>query len=205
MNVLSDILIFLILGAVVIACIYFFIIKIRKKKNGLKIADTPSVVIAIREIAQLVTASFFEEKVLVEKKTREVVDNAVFNFIASKTNKEQGLITDELCLIAKGQVKAGYDLTKISENDIHVIGKTLHIRLPKPEVLDVIINPKGWDFYVEEGTWLDKQVAPIKQKAKDAILRDALDSKILEKAAMSGEKKICALMMSLGFKEIKID
>ena len=204
MNILSDILILLVLCAIAVACIYFFVIKMKKKKGGLKIADTPSVVVAIREIAQLVTASFFEEKAMVEKKTNDMVDNVVLNFIAAKAKKENGLVSDELCLIAKGQVKAGYDLKKIGESDIQVMGKTLQIHLPEAEILDVIINPKGWDFYVEDGTWSDEQIAAIKRKAKDAIYQDALDSKILEKATASGEKKIRALMMSLGFNEVII-
>ena len=73
-----------------------------------------------------------------------------------------------------------------------------HIQYKNPP----IFNPKGWDFYVEDGTWSDEEVSAIKKKAKDAIEQDALQYGILQKASQSGEKKLRALLMSLGFNDV---
>ena len=84
----------------------------RRFRKGISIADTPAVVQEIRQIAQLVTSSFFIEKIFVEKKTKDIVDNKVSNYVASKLNRPDGLISDEVCLIAKGQIRAGISMWK---------------------------------------------------------------------------------------------
>ena len=202
MDALIELVVLIVLIAAIALGIFMALRQWKKRKRGLTIADTPAVVIEIRKIAELVTSCFFEEKILVEKKANKLVDNAIGNFIASKAKMEAGLISDELCLIAKGQVRAGYDLKKIASEDLMVKEKVLYIKLPEVEILDVIVNPKGWDFYVEDGTWSDEEVSAIKKKAKDAIEQDALQYGILQKASQSGEKKLRALLMSLGFNDV---
>ena len=39
-------------------------------------------------------------------------DNKVSNYVASKLNRPDGLISDEVCLIAKGQIRAGISTLK---------------------------------------------------------------------------------------------
>ena len=202
MDALIELIVLIVLIAAISLGIFMAMRQWKKRKRGLTIADTPAVVIEIRKIAELVTSCFFEEKILVEKKANKLVDNAIGNFIASKAKMEAGLISDELCLIAKGQVRAGYDLKKLASEDLMVKEKVLYIKLPEVEILDVIVNPKGWDFYVEDGTWSDEEVSAIKKKAKDAIEQDALQYGILQKASQSGEKKLRALLMSLGFNDV---
>ena len=202
MDALIELIVLIVLIVAIALGIFFILRQVKKRKRGLTIADTPAVVVEIRKIAELVTSCFFEEKILVEKKANKLVDNAIGNFIASKAKMEAGLISDELCLIAKGQVRAGYDLKKICPEDMEVKEGVLFIKLPEVEILDVIVNPKGWDFYVEDGTWSDEEVSAIKKKAKDAIEQDALQYGILQKASQSGEKKLRALLMSLGFNDV---
>ena len=203
MDRLIEIIIVCALVIIAAYIVYHFLSKKTQRKRGWKITDTPAVVVAIKKIAELATACFFEEKILVEKKTKAIVDNKVGDFIAGLAKKE-ALIEDELCLIAKGQVRAGYDLRELKEDDISFENNVLTIRLPEVKILEVIINPKGWDFYVEEGFWSDEQIRNIKSKAKELVKTDALENGILEKAAKNGADKIKALMLSLGFKNVFI-
>jgi hypothetical protein len=182
-----------------IAWLLFFRKKAKKKK--LRIADTPAVVVAINKIAGFATACFFEEKIFVEKKAAPIVDNKLAGQIAKMAHKD-ALIEDELCIIAKGLVRAGYDLRKLTADDLEIDSGTVTLRLPKVTILEVIINPSGWDFYVENGTWNDDQIKAIKSKAKEAIREDAIENGILDKARQSGERKIEALLVSLGFKKV---
>lgn len=176
--------------------------KKQKHRKELRIADSPAVVSAIQQIAELTTFCLFEEKIIVERKAKDVVDNRIGNYISSKLKKEDGLISDEICLIAQSQVRAGYRLDKLSSDELYAIEDTLYIKLPQTEILDIIINPRGWDFYVEDGDWTEERVKSIKQKAKQEIRQDALDLGILKKASSIGEKKIKALFLSLGFKNV---
>jgi hypothetical protein len=129
------------------------------------------------------------------------VDNKLASQIAGLAHKD-ALIEDELCIIAKGLVRAGYDFKELKAEDLLVEKDVVKLSLPKVKVLEVIINPSGWDFYVENGKWDDEQIKAIKSKAKEAIKEDAIENGILEKAKRSGERKIEAMLFSLGFKQV---
>lgn len=191
-----------LIGVVVVVSIIVSKVKKKKRTNGLQIADTPAVVIAIRQIAELTTFCLFEEKIMVERKAKDFVDNKLGNFIATKMNRQDGLIYDEICIIAKGTIRAGYKLDKLTGDDMQVIDGVLHLKLPKAEILDVIVNPKGYDFYVEDGDWNEAQVKEIKTQAKKQIETDALNLGIIEKATKNGEAKLKALFLSFGFKDV---
>lgn len=192
---------FIFILSIVVAVICLLIVPtIIIKRKKLLIYNTPAVVVEIKKISEFVTTCFFEEKIMIERKPKHKL--AVF--ILDKLDKDDGILFDELCLIAKGQVRIGYNLKNISEENIRVSNKILYITLPQVEILDVIINPKGWDFYVEDGEWTEQDVKDIKAKAKDEVIKDAIQFNVLQKAKESGEAKIRALLMSFGFKDVII-
>lgn len=193
----------IIVAVILLAGLIYSKVKHSKRHSGLRIADTPAVVVSIRQIAELVTFCLFEEKILTERKASNIVDNKIGNFIASKMHKEDGLISDEICIIAKGWVRAGYRLDKMTDKDIAIKGDVLHVKLPCAEILDVIVNPKGWDFYVENGDWKEEQIKAIKLRAKQQIEEDAIAFGILQKAAEVGEKKLKALLLGLSLGNYK--
>ena len=181
----------------IVGC-FFFIILTRKKY---KIANTPAIVISIKKIAEFVTVSFFEEKIMIDRKPQKIVDHKLGRFLAGKLHKENGIVYDEVCLIAKGNVRAGYDLKEISSQDIQISNRVLQIKLPNPKIIDVIINPKGWDFYVEDGDWSEEEIVKLKEKAKKEVEEDAITLGILKKAEQ-GKEKLKILLMSFGFKDV---
>ena len=192
---------FIFILSIVVAVICLFIVPaIIIKRKKLLIYNTPAVVVEIKKIAEFVTTCFFEEKIMIARKPK----HKLAGFISDKLDKDDGILFDELCLIAKGQVRIGYNLKNISEENIRVSNKILYITLPQVEILDVIINPKGWDFYVEDGEWTEQDVKDIKAKAKDEVIKDAIQFNVLQKAKESGEAKIRALLMSFGFKDVII-
>ena len=196
----------ILVGLVIVASIIVSNMNLKKRKSGLQIADTSAFVIAIRQIAELTTFCFFEEKIMVERKAKDIVDNKISNLIASKLHKQDGfLVSDEICIIAKGIVRAGYKLDKLTGKDIRIIDGVLQIKLPQAEILDVIVNPKGYDFYVEDGDWNEEQVKEIKTQAKEQIKNDALKLGIIEKATKNGEAKLKALFLSFGFKDVVLE
>ena len=190
----------IVLVVLILICAVIIIVKMRKKKRS--IADTPAVVVSIRKIAEFVTLCFYEDKIMIERKPKKIVDNKLGNYIAEKFDKDDGLIYDEICLIANGQVRAGYDLNKITTHDIRIVDNVLEIKLPDPQIIDIIINPKGWDFYVEDGDWTEEEIKQIKSKAKSLVEQDAISYGVLQKVEQ-GKERLKVLLMSFGFKEVK--
>lgn len=200
------ILVILVIIAILASAAYIAIEKglLDFESDNLKIDETANVVKEIKNISEFTSACFYEEIILQEKKTSNVVDNSIVNEIAGFFGKKEGLITDEIVIIANGKVRAGFNLKKMSEDDIHINGDTLTINLPEAEIFDVIVNPSDFDIYIENGTWDEQKVAALKNKAVTKIQEDALSDGILEKASQSGVKRLSEMFKAFGFSVVKI-
>ena len=201
------IILILIAILAVLAAAAFFAMKkglLDFKGDELKIDDTPTVVTEIKKISEFTSACFYEEIILQEKKTRKVVDNSVGEKIAGLFGKKEGLITDEIVIIANGKVRAGFNLKNLADGDIRINGDTLTVNLPEAEIFDVIVNPSNFDIYIEDGTWDEEKVTEIKNKAVSKIKEDALTNGILVKATNSGVKKLSEMFKTFGFPVVNI-
>ena len=101
------ILVILVIIAILASAAYIAIEKglLDFKSDNLKIDETANVVKEIKNISEFTSACFYEEIILQEKKTSNVVDNSIVNEIAGFFGKKEGLITDEIVIIAKGKVE----------------------------------------------------------------------------------------------------
>jgi len=167
--------------------------------SELKIDDTANVVTEVKNISEFVTVCYYNEIVLTENKKSENLNNRLMGMMG-----KEGSSQDEFCLIANGKVRAGYDLSKLSENDLIVTGDTLSIRLPEPQVFDIIINPSDFEIYVEDGKWSHEEVVAIESRAKQQIEADAQAYGLLEKADKIGKEKVADLFKTFGYKEVII-
>lgn len=166
--------------------------------KDLTIDKTANVVTEVKKISKFTTACFYEEVTLVEKKANDMVDNAAGQYVASLFGK-QNLVEDEICIIANGKVRAGYDFEKLSDDAIKVSGDTLEVKLPEVEIFDIVVNPSNFDVYVNDGTWTHEQVTEVQGKAKAKIEDDAKKAGIIEKAKTSGEEQLVNLFKTFGF------
>ena len=76
------------------------------------------------------------------------------------------------------------------------------INLPKAEIFDVIINPSGYEIYVEDGDWSHEQVTALETGARQELENNAKAFGLIEKAENIGRSKLKTLFISLGFKEV---
>jgi len=197
----------IVIGVVVLTAAGFAMFKLGvfdKKGNELAIDDTANVVTEIKKISEFTSACFYEEIVLQEKKTSKIADNAVGNKIAGLFGKKDGLVNDELVIVASGKVRAGFHLNNLDENHVVVKGDTLCVDLPKAEIFDVIVNPSGFDIYIEDGTWDHETVTKVEDKAIGQIKADAEKEGILDKATKSGVKKLTEMFKTFGFSVVNI-
>lgn len=167
----------------------------------LEIDRTANVITEARRISRFTTACYYEEVTLVDKKTNDLVDNAAGDFLSSLLGKK-ALIEDEICIIANGKVRAGYDFGKLSDNAVRIADDTLEVTLPEVEILDVVVNPSGFDIYCSDGKWTHEQVTAIQGKAKARIEDDARKAGIMEKAKASGEEQLTNLFKTFGFSTV---
>ena len=111
---------------------------------------------------------------------------------------------NEIVLIGKGRVRAGFDLKKVKENDIYVHGDTIDINLPKAELFDVIMNPSDFTTEYESGTWSHENTKSLKARAKQQLEQDALECGLLKRAETNGQKRLKSLFAVFGYNTINI-
>lgn len=195
-----------IIGCVASVLVVFVLLK---KKQSVKqyssIEPTRNLIVSIREIAELTTASFFCETIVTERKRHQVADNGLGDIIDKMGVKPiNDAMHDELCLIACGIVRAGYDLKKIKPDDFRYINGKLTIVLPPIEILDVIANPTQWEYYTDEGYWTEYEIKKAHAKGIQDIKNEAMKANLLERASINGKKQIRALFLGLGYKDIEL-
>ena len=143
-------------------------------------------------MSSLVTACFYDEVVQTARKQRSV--NA---FGANLPLPE-----DEICIISRGKARAGIDLSKLDDDALTLRGDTVWVRLPEPEIFEVILNPSDYEIFVEDGKWSHEEVVAIERRARDVIRRDALAAGLPEKARESAIKQLDRLLRAFGFREV---
>lgn len=164
----------------------------KARVRGLKIRDTQTLVTQVRAMSSLVTACYYGEVVQTARKQRSV--NA---FGANLPLPE-----DEICIISKGKAKAGIDLSKLDDDALTLRGDTVLVRLPEPEIFEVILNPSDYEIFVEDGKWSHEEVVAIERRAKEVIRRDALSAGLPAKATESALRQLDRLLRAFGYKEV---
>ncbi len=199
-NIIRYIPVLAIIVLVLVAAALLWL-KLKPKDEGLKIDETANVVTEIRKIAQFTSACYYEDVILKDKKANETLGGKVVN---SFSKKDKPILEDEIVIVASGNVRAGFDLSKLSEKDIVIRDSVLEVTLPKAEIFEVIVNPSGFDVYVEDGTWSHEQVTKVENKAMNKIRKDAISDGLLEKATELGVTKLTELFKTFGYKEVVI-
>lgn len=204
-----------VLGGLVLGAVKFF------TRDPLTIDKTANVVEEVKKIGEFTSAVYYEEVVLQDSYT----DSATFmgrdaSALAGKATKKLGMgfmsglaskttaavanTSNEIVLIGKGRVRAGFDLAKLGEDDFNVHGDTLEMVLPQAEVFDIIMNPSDFTTEYEKGTWSHELTKPLKERAKQQLEQNALDYGILKKAEESGLKRLTALFQTFGFTTVTL-
>jgi hypothetical protein len=160
----------------------------RSGSKPIHIDDTPVMVRQIRAIAQLLTQSYYSETVF---------DSGTIETPPFQANKR-------LILIAKGEVLAGFDLRDFNEASITRRGNTAIIALPAPRILDVIINPSGFETFLADGDIRFEERVQLQEQARNRFRRDIDKARILENSASQGRKIIEKFFRLMGFTDVEV-
>ena len=155
------------------------------------IPDPVTIVLQVRNLSRLETASYTIEKVITAE---------------SGQGPLGFLFGDQLILVAHGQVIAGVDLGKMEEDDIIITQDgAVVVTLPPAEVLVATLNNQESYIFDRDtgivGTNPTLETAA-RQAAEEEILNAALEDGILEMAQRNAETYVRNLILSLGYSEI---
>lgn len=200
-NFISRLIPIIALVVLVIVITIWVILRHKPAKEELTIDETANVVTEIRKISEFTSACYYKDIILTEKKASESISGKVVN---SFSKKEKPLMEDLLVIIASGNVRAGFDLSKIDTSDIVVKDSCLEVTLPKAEILDVVVNPSDFDIFIEDGKWNHQQVTKVEDRAISKIKKDAINDGLLEKASNLGVAKLTELFKTFGYDQVII-
>ena len=197
----------LVIAAVILLIIFLFqkINWLPSFKNIFKsqpvvIDETPIIIKEINTLAQLITVTFTDEVVMDTAK----ISNGMPSLLPLSIGTVLTPSVDKLVMIGRGRVIAGTDLKKIKEADIEVTGDSIHVTLTTAEILQTIVNPSGFETFIEEGTWSDAAATSLKIKIRNKITKQALDQQILKQANDRSLNIIKVFLQNTGFKNIFI-
>jgi len=165
------------------------------------IDDTPILIKEIKSIGQVITATLWDEVVVDSSETTPTSEiirsiNTVTPFpILPPADKQ-------LVLVARGKVLVGTDLNAINDSSVRIAKDTVWLRLPSAKILDVIVNPGDVETFEERGTWSNKAVTAVKEKARAKMIQHAYDRNILDKAGTKTKTVMEDFLHAAGFKVV---
>jgi hypothetical protein len=153
--------------------------------------DPVSIINEVRSLARLETIQYSVEKVITAE-----LNQGTFG----------SLFGDRLLFVAHGYVIAGVDLSKITEDDLRMVGETLRVKLPEAEVFVATLdNEKSYVYDRNTGLLrrADTQLESEARRVAEAeILRTATEDGILIQAQTNAETYLLSLLNSLGFSRV---
>lgn len=157
----------------------------------------PGVVLAVRELSRLETATYHMERVidLSEEQSR------FWGFLKTK---------DAILLVAAADVTAGVDLSKLRDDDVRAdpATRTVKVTLPPPEILTTTLDNERTYVHTRDTDVLAVRKEDLESRARqeaEASLRDAaLDAGILDRARAGAERAVRALLQSSGYDDVEI-
>ena len=169
-------------------------------QKPLLIDNTPLVIKEIKAIAELNTATMYQE-IIVDSVA--VMPGKIPVIINPSTMAPKIITTrKEIVLIVKGRVKAGVDLKSLSDSSVFVQADSVSIQLPTAKITDIFLNPSDIETFYEEGVWNNEEVTAVKQSARRKLLAEADRQQLLKKANDKAKAVVEQFLRAAQFKKI---
>jgi len=158
----------------------------------------PDVVLAVRDLARLESASFHMERVIELTSTQR----RVFGLLEAE---------DSILLVAAADVVAGVDLSELREGDVVVDAETRRVRvtLPPARVLSArldsertFVHSRRTDVLAMRREQLESEA---RREAERTLEASAIEAGILDRAATNAQRTVEALVRSLGYQDVVVE
>ena len=155
---------------------------------------SPVVVEGIRDLNQLATV--------------RLTASVLITGESGGTGLERIFFGERVLLVAVGEVEAGVDLANMGEEDVHIDGDRVTIRLPEPEILSTSLDEDETDVYDRDFGPLnfrpnDELVEEARDEAVEGVEEAARENDVLDSARRNAEDSIRAFATTLGFEEVE--
>jgi hypothetical protein len=161
------------------------------------VRPTPDVIVAMRDLARLESASFHMERVIDLRDRQE----RLFGLVQAD---------DAILMVAAGDVVAGVDLTEMRDGDV-VIDPDSHtatITLPPPRVLSTSLDNERTFVHTRSTDTMARRREDLetraRQEAERTIGQSAIEAGILDRARENAGRTIETLVRSLGYQRVEI-
>lgn len=173
------------------------------KSQTVEIENTVILVKEINNLAQLITISAYNEIAIDStKKGWSLFNNPLIPGLLNLPNLKKP--DHKLVLIGKGKILAGVNLAKLTARDVFLLKDSVSVILPGAEILQVILNPSGFEVFEETGTWTDDEVKAVKIKLRDKLVAYAMQENILQKAGSKAVALMETFLRAAGFKKVTV-
>lgn len=153
-----------------------------------------TIVLEIKDLARLETASFELEKVVTAESNQDVL---------------WGALGEKLVFVAHGKVIAGVDMSTMRADDLRVVDpNTVWVHLPEAKVFDDLpVLDNDLSYVADRDTGLFTSADPeletvVRREAEDAILEAAQSGELLGRANENAEAYMRNFLQGLGFEEV---
>lgn len=156
-------------------------------------------------------SSIFNTKLRVESVGQKVTEIKQISELCTVTYLDDEVIMDTIkhgfsrkiaVVIARGTVRAGFDLSKMSA--ISTSYDSIALFIPPAQILDIIVNPSGFETVTEKGKWTHEEQKATQRKAREKVMAQSLEDGILNVAEENGRNQLTSMFRALGFKSVSI-
>jgi hypothetical protein len=155
----------------------------------------PSVVLQVRSLGRLETASY-------------TIDKVIQAGTAQGTPLQDFLYGDRLLLIAHGTITAGVAVDTLQDKDVSVQGTSVTLNLPAPQIFSTNLDNAQTQVFDRRLGVLTKGDQSLETAARtqaiSSITQAACDDGIMENAASGAKQRFTDLFRLLGFSQITV-
>ena len=160
----------------------------------------PPPVVTINGIKQQAELSTVEQTTVAEIYNESLPDGWLDEFLGTK---------ERILILTYGDVRAGFDLSQLTEENLWTDGQRVRLVLPAPEILNSSIDFERSHIVYYENNFILEDNDPNLQgealaQAKAAIEQSALESGILNQANDFGQVYFENFLYSLGFTDVEV-
>jgi hypothetical protein len=153
-----------------------------------------AVIQQIRTLNRWETASYTVQQIIDNGSTGNVFQRFLFG--------------DRILLVAQGTVTAGFDLSNLSKNNIHISGKSITIQMPSPEILSTSLNESQTRVYDRQKGLLVPENNNLESEARilavSKIHQAACSEGVLDTASDNAKKQLTTMLQTIGFTTIMV-
>lgn len=209
---------------------YTGILPLKKAKKALVIDKTPITVEHIKAIGELVTATWYDEQVIIVKKLQDEdsilvkrvkegevvkkieekeIKNKRTNTVEKITKETPLKVLGELVIIQDAHGRIGINLAKMKPDNLvfpKKDGMPVQIKLPALECLDFIMNPTDTEIFTESDSgWnlddLKKALVPAELEMKAKMKND---ESLFDAARKSAQEVVSQLFRAAGYENVQV-